>query len=243
MGTLLGFEVMELGLTGLLHFEYSLLLFGILGAVVAFTPARKWLLVACASLLLVLSALAYTPVVSVLIRQVIRSDALRPSPAIVVLSSTIQTDKSLSASAQERVMQGYLLLRRGYARELVLTDAVAPFGTQAPTVRQQMKGLGLSYPVDQVGPVRDTHDEAIAVARLARARGWRQVILVTHPWHMRRAAAVFETAGVSVLCSPCVEGRYDLGKLDTPPGRLYAFRDWLHETVGYWVYRWRGWIA
>jgi uncharacterized SAM-binding protein YcdF (DUF218 family) len=104
-----------------------------------------------------------------------------------------------------------------------------------------MQALGLDYPVDEVGPVFNTHDEAVAVAALARQRGWHRVILVTHLWHMRRAAAVFEKAGLPVLCAPCDEAQYDLKALNTSDARLHAFRDWLHEIVGIAVYRLRGW--
>ena len=74
--------------------------------------------------------------------------------------------------------------------------------------------------MEEVGPVSNTHDEAVAVAMLARQRGWGQIILVTHPWHMRRAAAAFEKAGVRVICSPCPERSYDLQIMDGPADRL-----------------------
>jgi uncharacterized SAM-binding protein YcdF (DUF218 family) len=108
--------------------------------------------------------------------------------------------------------------------------------------REQMRDLGLHFPVEVVGPVRNTHDEAVAVSELARQRGWGQVILVTHPWHMRRAAAAFEKAGVKVICVPCVESQYDLGTFDTAGDRLAAFRFWVHETGGYLWYKLRGWV-
>jgi uncharacterized SAM-binding protein YcdF (DUF218 family) len=147
----------------------------------------------------------------------------------------------LSSNQQERMVEAYILLRQGRSRQLVLTSAALAYGSQAPACTRQMDQLGFTYPVLVTGPVRDTHDEALAVAGMARQRGWSQVILVTHPWHMRRAAGAFEKAGLKVLRAPCVEGEYD--RLDlTPDNRLHAFRHWLHETVGYVSYRCRGWI-
>ena len=105
-----------------------------------------------------------------------------------------------------------------------------------------MRELGLDYPVDVVGPVSNTHDEAQAVAELMRSRGWDKVILVTHPWHMRRAAAAMEKAGVHVICSPCTEGRHDLSTLDGSNSRIAGFRYWIYESLGYWSYRRRGWV-
>ena len=109
-------------------------------------------------------------------------------------------------------------------------------------MEEEMRNLGINAPVEEVGPVSDTHDEAVAVAELAHKRHWNELILVTQSWHMRRAGDLFEKAGIHVLRSPCTEGRYDLKNLTSPGVRLWAFRDWLHETVGYVAYRLRGWV-
>jgi uncharacterized SAM-binding protein YcdF (DUF218 family) len=208
----------------------------------ALTRARPLLWAAAVLSVAAWGVVAYTPLVRVLMPLVERQDRLRPMPAIVVLSASQHRDKTMNAAGQQRVIEGYTLLRQGMAPRLVLTNEVVPYGSAVPAVRRQMQMLGLNYPVDEVGPVFDTHDEAVRVAQLARERGWHQVILVTHIWHARRAAAVFEKAGLPVLCAPCVETEYDLSALKSPDDRLHAFRDWLHEIIGYQIYRLRGWI-
>jgi uncharacterized SAM-binding protein YcdF (DUF218 family) len=100
-----------------------------------------------------------------------------------------------------------------------------------------------SIPVEEAaGFVTSTHDEAVAVARLARQRGWERVILVTDATHMRRAAANFEKAGLHVLCSPCAPRDYQLPAPATPGQRRRAFRDWLYETYQYQTNRLQGWV-
>lgn len=241
LGAFLGIGAWLLGAPQMLHWEDMFAVPTVLGALLGLTRARTGLWVASTAMAAGLITIGYTPLVPHLLsRNAV--DALRPAPAVVVLSAYVHQDGSLSGQAQDRLLQGYALLRQGYAQEMVLTDSTDYHGSQVPAVRRQMRLLGLDYPVDVAGSVRDTHDEALAVARLARARGWRRVLLVTHPWHMRRAAAVFEKAGLNVIRSPCAEGEYDLYGLDTAPGRLRAFQDWLHETVGYAIYRHRGWI-
>ncbi|HZO90102.1 MAG TPA: YdcF family protein [Chthonomonadaceae bacterium] len=242
LGAFVGLGAAQLGFQRVIHLEDEFLLAGLLGAVMALTRARRLLWAAALTTVALLLAVGYTPLVPALMRGWVCSDPLQPAPAVVVLSASAHKDKSMSASMEDRILQGYALLRQGYAPRLVLTNAAIGNGTEVPTIRQQMRLLGLNYPIDEAGPVRDTHDEALEVARLARQRGWSRVLLVTHPSHMRRAAAVFERAGVHVLCCPCNEGGYDLSDLRDPRDRLHAFRDWLHETIGYLVYRWRGWI-
>src|ERR1043165_4182405 len=99
-----------------------------------------------------------------------------------------------------------------------------------------MANLGIQTPLTETPFVRNTHDEALEVAKIAKERGWRDVILVTHPQHMRRAAAVFEKTGLHVIASPCVEWRYNLSDLNNMPSRITALREWLHEEVGILVY-------
>lgn len=212
------------------------------GALLGLTRLRSCLWAGAFAVLGLLLVIGYSPLVPALTKAGSQADPLVPAPAVVVLSSSVHRGGALSSRAQDRALEGFTVLRGGYAPLLVLTDSVQEDGSQVPAVRGQMRVLGLRFPVEVTGPVRDTHDEALAVARIARRRGWKRVILVTHPWHMRRAAAVFRRAGVGVLRCPCLEGEYDLGSLDAAPSRYQAFRDWLHEAVGYQVYRWRGWV-
>jgi uncharacterized SAM-binding protein YcdF (DUF218 family) len=154
----------------------------------------------------------------------------------------VDRDGSLSGLAQERFLTAYQVLRAGRAPCLVITDDVLGSGPPTDAVRLQMKALGLDYPVEITGPVKNTHDEAVQVAQMARAKGWKQVILVTQPWHMPRARAVFAHEGLSVIRCPAEEPRYDMRALDDPEIRYAAFRDWLHEAIGIEVYRKRHWI-
>ena len=69
--------------------------------------------------------------------------------------------------------------------------------------------------------------------------------LVTSPTHARRACATFERAGLPVTCVPAesrdlvLEGPRALAGTEQ---RATAFAQWLYETVGWWVYRARGWV-
>jgi uncharacterized SAM-binding protein YcdF (DUF218 family) len=240
LGALTALGLNELGLIRVAG--HSALLGAVAGAALAFTRARHLLPFAAAAVVLLLLLFGYTPLSRVLVRGLERRDALRPAPAVVVLGSFARRDGTLSGSAQDRALHGYSVLARGSAERLVLTrpEASAPAWDQ--TIRNQMSELHLANPVDVVGPVRNTHDEAVAVAQLARQRGWHEVILVTHAWHMRRAAAAFEAAGLRVICSPCPDGEVDLAGMSGPGDRLGALRRWVYETCAYRLYAARGWV-
>jgi uncharacterized SAM-binding protein YcdF (DUF218 family) len=244
LGVLLWSGARDLGIRGLPGGAnpYLLVLAGMLGSLVALTRARRLLWAAGAAECFTLLAISFTPLVPTLMRAWVRSDPLQPAQAVVSLSADIYPDGTLDEHAQLRVLHAYELLGAGAAPRLVLTRIAPPRPSSVPMVRRQMRLLGLHCPIDEVGPTHNTHDEALAVARLVRLRGWKRVILVSDPVHLRRAGAVFAHAGVNVCCSPGLSTGYNAHQLAAPGDRLAAFRDWLREWLGYHIYRWRGWI-
>jgi len=215
---------------------------GAVGALIALTRFRP-LLWATAGLCCVLTlVVGYTPVVVRPTQALVREDTLRPADAVVVLSSSIRKDGQMDDSFQNRVLHGYEVLRQGFAPRLVVTRLSPPSKQKSyiPAIRQQFRYLQFDYPVEEVGPVANTYEEGRAVASLLKERGWKRIILVSDPTHLRRAAATFKKAGVPVLCSPCRNPDYDIARIKDPGERLKACRDWFHESIGYEIYRLQG---
>lgn len=211
-------------------------------ALLALTRLRRLIWIGAALVVAGLLVIGYTPLAAWLTTPPPPGDRMEQAPAIVVLGAGSHADKTFNAGEQDRVLEAFAVLRAGYAPRIVLPGAP---GSWAPFVREHMRQLGLNGEVEEAsldGPIRDTHDESIAVSRLCRQRGWNRVILVTHAWHMRRAAALFEKADVHVLRAPCNDSEYDAASPDQVRDRIAALRDWIHEAIGYHVYHWRGWI-
>lgn len=172
-------------------------------------------------------------------------DPLAFADAVYVCGTSILPDGTPAASMQPRLLQGYELLGQGLAPRLIIPRLRPPAPSYAPVVRRQLTDLGLDRKGEELietVPVRDTYDEAVAVARLYRERGWRRLILVTSPVHLHRAAAVFRKQELVVLARPALEGNYSLSGSTQPEQRIQAFRNWIREVIGYQVYLWRGWI-
>ena len=100
-----------------------------------------------------------------------------------------------------------------------------------------------------LGGNQDTHDEAVKVRALAAEHGWKGVLLVTSANHMRRASAVFRAQGLEVVPAPC---NFFTTVSTAAPGRGWSvpryqgflkMATWLHEEIGYFMYRRRGWIT
>lgn len=227
----------------LLLTENFIPLCAVVGALVAVTRRRFLLwapsLILTANLLIVV----YTPLTASLLPTLIREDPLRSAPAVVVLSASNRRDGSFSGDYMARLTRGYELVGEGYAPLLVITRPAPPYPSHLPRLQEHLRRIGLDIKVAEVLPeVTNTRDEALGVARMAEDNGWDRVILVTHPWHMRRAKAVFEKTGLEVIAAPGNEPNYIWSQPTGWGGRSKAYRDWVHETIGYYVYRWRGWI-
>jgi uncharacterized SAM-binding protein YcdF (DUF218 family) len=211
------------------------------GALLGLVRLRALVWAALAGVTLLWLAVAFTPLTAALADGLPRRDPPGPADAVYVLASGVQEDGTLTDEALYRLTHGLELVRQGLAPRLILGELRPPRARYAEGARALMAHLGLEAEVLTVGPVADTHDEAVAVAALYRAHGWRRVILVTSPLHSRRAARTFERQGLEVESAPAAEGRYDLA-LDDADDRMRGFGDVVHERLGEWIYGRRGWL-
>jgi uncharacterized SAM-binding protein YcdF (DUF218 family) len=182
------------------------------------------------------------------IHHTIRSDSLPAGSvdAVVVLSGNLTREGRIGSEALGRLLAGLELRRRLSTRPLVLTSVHRIRRGDTLSSERDQRALIARFDPDAVlhvvGPVRNTHDEAVAVTGLARQRGWRRLAVVTSPLHTRRACATFERQGLAIVCRASDSRDYSLNLRRAPADRLEAFRDWLYETVGIRVYRARGWV-
>jgi uncharacterized SAM-binding protein YcdF (DUF218 family) len=181
-------------------------------------------------------------------RDMVRSDSLPGSvDAVVVLSGNLNREGQIGSEALSRLLAGLELRRSLSVPDLVLTSIHRI--RQGDTLSSERDQRALIARLDPeavlhvVGPVRNTHDEAVAATGLARQRGWRRLAVVTSPLHTRRACATFERQGLAIVCLASDSRDYSLNLRRAPADRLEAFQDWLYEAVGTRVYRARGWLG
>ena len=151
-----------------------------------------------------------------------------------------------------RVLTAIQLVRSGRARTLVLGGswplAGNGNGVSMGVVQDWVANWRLvGGAVTNLGVCINTHDEAIAFRKLAHSQGWTNVLLVTSALHLRRAVAVFKQQGIEVTPVAAdfqVAGvSEDLSfSLFPRQGRLCLLSLYLHEKIGWWVYRARGWV-
>jgi len=184
---------------------------------------------------------AYTPLAKALSGGLVRRDPPRAADAVFVFGSQIRWDGDPTADAMSRLLEGLRLVAQGHTHRVVVSEQTtsAPY---APIARAWARDFAPGTEIVAVGPIANTHDEAMAVGRLFRERGWKRVLAVSSPVHTRRAAAALENEGLEVIAVPSIETRYDLVGLDRPSDRRRGFSNIVHERIGLLFYERRGWI-
>lgn len=135
----------------------------------------------------------------------------------------------LSGGEIDRIDEAVQLIQDGYARYLILTDtdAMADSGRRMTDyLFSEAANRGLAVP--QIDVTRhtasNTREEATAIRQLMEERGWRSCIVVTDPYHSRRAqiifSEVFRDSGVSV-------------RIHSVRGHWYTIRGWFLRQEGW----------
>jgi uncharacterized SAM-binding protein YcdF (DUF218 family) len=197
-------------------------------------------------LVVLLAVIVYTPVISGTARSLIRTDPV-PShaDAVVVLSAGITVDGFLQGQGLDRLLTGLALVKRGVAPILIVTREERDIGGHMVNNARDQEGLiALANVVKFVATPLEasTHDEAVAVRRIASQNGWKRILLVTSPFHTRRACATFEHVGLVVSCFPSDSRDIAVHSLRTSGDRIGAFSLWIYEMAATLQYKRRGWV-
>jgi uncharacterized SAM-binding protein YcdF (DUF218 family) len=200
-----------------------------------------------------------------------RSAALTPktiprADAVVVLGGGLRPKLPPRQTVEvaeggDRLLTGLRLMRQGKAPLLVTSGARVSFTAADPAPPEAMWArdlaieLGVKPNQILLNPgSRTTAEEAQAIGKLGRQRGWKRVLLVTSAFHMPRSLASFQRrSGLTVIPVACDYqlpdrahfGRLSLGSAiqDLLPeaGALALSTVALKEHVGLLAYRLKGW--
>jgi uncharacterized SAM-binding protein YcdF (DUF218 family) len=158
---------------------------------------------------------------------------------VFVSFAALSPGETSRAEQRSRLLLGAELVARGKAPLLVVAEGDA---TRSSDVAELMQLLGVGREKLLTLPgARSTHEEALALARVFRERKWALVTVVTSPLHSSRASACLSREGVTALLAPAQETRFDVVGLRSAADRIGAFGSVIHELMGRFVYRLRGW--
>lgn len=169
--------------------------------------------------------------------------AQAPAPrAIVVLSGGYERTAprqpwdDMNTSTLRRTLEGVRLAKL-YPHATLYLSGGDPWGAAPPARAMAAFAVQLGIPAARIrieAASRDTHDQAVALARLV---GHEPMLLVTSAFHMRRSMALFEHAGCRPIPAPTDYLSRANGKvswLDARPvgGAMQGSEAALHEYLG-----------
>lgn len=130
----------------------------------------------------------------------IRRDPLQPADIVVALGGGVPCMR------QDYAVELY---QQGLAKKIVINGLAAEWGTDTEkTVRQHFINLGVpESDLVFAGDTGNTRAEAELLAHMMRKNGWKSAIIVTDPYHTRRATYTCERAAsdLQFLAAPVSE--------------------------------------
>ena len=170
--------------------------------------------------------------------------------------------------AGDRMIYAVQLFRDGAADRLLLggsyiswRDAVVETEKGVSSPASEMKEIMDMFGVpEEAMLIQDrslnTAEEAVEDAEILKKLGLNKIILVSSATHMRRAVPLFEKQGLEVIPAPVDYAysdqewenllRFDWATADTfiipTIGNMSTLQSALKEYIGYYVYKFRGWL-
>jgi uncharacterized SAM-binding protein YcdF (DUF218 family) len=204
--------------------------------------ARRRAVASIAVVAIVYLLLFYTPLVWWLASPLQTAEAPRRADAIVVFAGGVGESGQAGGGYQERVKTAVDFYQRGLAPRMIFESGYVFAFREAEIMRDLATALGVpAQAIILETRGTNTYDDVIHVRDVLRANGWRTILLVSSPYNMRRATAVWrkQAPDVSVVATPVPQSQFYAhgtgANLDQVRGLAREYAAW----AAYW---WRGWI-
>jgi uncharacterized SAM-binding protein YcdF (DUF218 family)/glycosyltransferase involved in cell wall biosynthesis len=186
--------------------------------------------------------LFYSPVVWWAAAPLRLEEPPRPVDAIVVFGGGVGESGQAGGGYQERVVAAVDLYRAGYARAIVFSSGFQFAMREAEVMRDLAVANGV--PPDAVmleDRAANTRENVLFTDAILREHGWRSILLVSSPYHMRRALLTWRASApdVTVVPRPVLQSLF---YTHTRGATLSQIDGILKEYLAIAVYWRRGWI-
>jgi len=135
---------------------------------------------------------------------IIPAETLTIIDAAVVLGAEVFGPGRPSAAVRRRVEHAVIVWRALGTPVLVASGGVGGGGVSEASVMRDL-AIELGVPAGSVVTEEESHstlEQAVAVTRLARARGWDALVVVSDRFHVPRARFLFRRMGLPVAGAP-----------------------------------------
>jgi len=132
---------------------------------------------------------------------VIKNSKPKKTDVIIVLGYPANKDGSPSKVITERVNKGVELLKSGYASRILLTGGGNPIESQVMATYARELGVEENI-IFQESKAKTTIQNAINCIEIMKKNGWQTALVVTSPYHSRRAYLIFKKYNLEFVIIP-----------------------------------------
>jgi uncharacterized SAM-binding protein YcdF (DUF218 family)/glycosyltransferase involved in cell wall biosynthesis len=207
-----------------------------------YTRARQRTVHAAAAIAIVYVTLFHTNLVWWVASPLALREPPRPAHAIVVFAGGVGESGEAGGGYQERVKQAVDLHRAGYAPRIVFSSGYVFAFREAEVMRALAISNGV--PAEAITlelKATNTYENVLYVRDILAARGWSSVLLVSAPYHMRRALGVWAKVAPDVHVTPVPVENSQFYAHETGAS-LEQIRGIVHEYAAIVAYWYRGWL-
>lgn len=207
-----------------------------------YTRARRRAVEVVAAFAIIYVSLFHTSLVWWLASPLHIAEPPRRADAIAVLAGGVGESGEAGGGYQERVKHAVDLYHAGFAPRLIFASGYVFAFREADVMKKLAVDSGVpeSAILLEVQPAT-TYEMCIDVGEAAQREGWRSVLLVSSPYHMRRAVMTWRHAvpTVDVVATPVPQSQFYTHERGAS---LTQIRGLLQEYAALVYYRYRGWI-
>jgi uncharacterized SAM-binding protein YcdF (DUF218 family)/glycosyltransferase involved in cell wall biosynthesis len=166
----------------------------------------------------------------------------RPADAIVVFAGGAGESGRAGGGYQERVKQAVDLYAAGHARHMIFSTGFVFAFAEGEVMRSLAEANGVPREAIVLETeARNTFENVARSREILTQRGWRRVLLVSSPYHMRRAILTWRQVApeIEVVPTPVPISQFYAHRRGPS---LEQIRGLLQEYVAIVWYWWRDWI-
>lgn len=162
--------------------------------------------------------------------------------AIVVFAGGVGESGKAGGGFQERVAQAVDLYRAGYAPKLIFSSGYVFTLREAEVMKAVAVDNGV--PAEAIlleEKAANTHQNVTYTKQLLDQHQWRRILLVSSPYHMRRATSTWHKLAPEVAVTPTPVPQSQFYSHERGAS-LEQIRGILHEYAALANYWWKGWV-
>jgi len=162
--------------------------------------------------------------------------------AIVVFAGGVGESGKAGGGFQERVAQAVDLYRAGYAPKLIFSSGYVFTLREAEVMKAVAVDNGV--PAEAIlleEKAANTHQNVTYTKQLLDQHQWRRILLVSSPYHMRRATSTWHKLAPEVAVTPTPVPQSQFYSHERGAS-LEQIRGILHEYAALVNYWWKGWV-